>query len=212
MEEYNKENQYNKESYSENVVSDTNSTHLDFLLLNNRSFRGFDQKRIVTLEELEKIVEVNTKIPSAKNQQVLRFKLITKSEDSSFILSHIKLGALLPQFHLPFEGCAPEAYIIICSTIQESKWVDIDLGIASQSMLLKAVEMGLGGICIGAFNKEAIMSYFDLGLEPLLILAIGKGAEKIQLLSICESENHNYFRKKDIHFVPKVQVDDLMIK
>ena len=56
-------------------VSATKS--LDTLLLKNRSCRTWDPSYVVTEELLKKIVEVNTKIPCAKNQQVLRFKLLT---------------------------------------------------------------------------------------------------------------------------------------
>lgn len=47
-------------------------------------------------------------------------------------------------------------------------------------MLLQAVEIGLNGICIGAFDKEPIRREFGLDAEPLLILALGKGIEKIR--------------------------------
>lgn len=188
------------------------AVNLNSLLLKNRSYRGYDQSYVVTKEELMEIVEVNTKIPSGRNQQVLRFKLVTKDSGADFVTAHTKLGGALPQLHLPFEGTAPEAYIIICSTKEEDKWVDMDLGISAQSMLLKAVEMGLRGICIGAFNKNAIKEHFGLKYEPLLIVAIGKGAEFIQLLPIKEGENHAYYREEGIHFVPKVVIEDLVLE
>lgn len=185
---------------------------LNSLLLKNRSFRGYDQNYIVSEKELLDIVSVNNKIPSAKNQQALRFKIVTKDTGAEKVIKNIKFAGALPQLHLPFDGTAPEAFIIICSTIQETKWVDIDLGISAQSMLLKCVEMGLRGICIGAFNKEEIIREFDLKIEPVLIIGYGKGIEKIQLLSIKEGDNHDYFREKGIHFVPKVDIEDLIIK
>ena len=37
------------------------------------------------------------------------------------------------------------SFIVVCSTVPEDRWVDIDLGIAVQSMLLRAVEIGLNG-------------------------------------------------------------------
>lgn len=54
-------------------------------------------------------------------------------------------------------------------------------------MLLQAAEIGLNGICIGAFDKERIRQKFHLESEPLLILAIGKGIEKIELVEISET-------------------------
>lgn len=184
---------------------------LDSLLLKNRSHRGYDEGYVVTEEELRNIVKVSTKLPSAKNQQVLRYKLVTKDNGGDSVLKNTRYGGALPELNLPLEGTAPYAFIIICSTIPESKWVLIDLGIAAQSMLLKAVEMGLNGICIGAFNKQELISAFDLKYEPVMVIAIGRGIEKIQLLPIDEGENHNYFREKGIHYVPKVKVEDLII-
>ena len=154
---------------------------------------------------------VNTKIASAKNQQVLRFKLITRDSGADKVLQNIKLGGMLPELHLPCPGTEPEAFIIICSTVPESKLVDIDLGIAAQSMLLRAVELGLNGLMIGAFNKAVLKQEFALELEPLLILAIGKGAEEIRLTPIPENEGRAYYREKGIHYVPKVRIEDLIL-
>ena len=110
-------------------------TSLETIMEKNRSYRGYDQNFVVKRDMLERIVAVNAKIASAKNQQVLRFKLVTKETGADIILQNMKLGGLLPELHLPYAGTEPEAFIIICSTIPESKFVDIDLGIAAQSML-----------------------------------------------------------------------------
>jgi nitroreductase len=162
------------------------------------------------VEELKQIAEVCTKIPSAKNQQVLRFKLVA-GENAPRLQQYTKWGGALPELNLPFPGTEPSAFIIICSTVPENKWVDIDLGIAAQSMLLKAVEIGLNGICIGAFNKNAVVEEFSLQHEPVLVLAIGKGAEHIQLTRAKEGENLTYYRKDGVHFVPKLGLDDLLL-
>lgn len=185
---------------------------LDSLLLRNRSCRGYDSNYIVSKEELLKIVEVNTKIASARNQQVLRFKLVYGTEAKE-VTKAIKLGGALPELNLPVPGTEPNAYIIICTQEPKGKWVDIDLGISAQSMLLKAVDLGLNGICIAAFNKEKICALVNGGrqMEPLLILAIGKSIERFQLLPIGEDDKHNYFRKNGVHFVPKVRIEDLLI-
>ncbi len=183
---------------------------LNSLLLKNRSYRGFDPSRVVTLDELKQIVEVCTKVPSAKNQQVLRFKLVA-GEDAPRLQKYTKWAGALPELNLPFPGTEPSAFIIICSTAAENKWVDIDLGIAAQSMLLKAVEMGLNGICIGAFNKNEVTEEFSLQHEPVLVLAIGKGAENIQLTKVKEGESQTYYRKDGVHFVPKLGLEDLVL-
>lgn len=184
---------------------------LDSLLIKNRSHRGYSHDVVISREMLQRLVSVNTKIPSARNQQCLRFKLVTQDSGADIVLENIKLGGALPELHLPYPGTEPQAFIIICSTQAESKLVDIDLGISVQSMLLKAVELGLNGIIIGAFNKARLQEAFQLPYEPVLILAIGKGIEHIQLVDIDESESHNYYRQDNIHYVPKVKIDNLII-
>lgn len=184
---------------------------LDTLLLKNRSYRGYDHQQKVSIETLKTIVGVNNKIPSARNQQVLRFKLVNAENGAALILENIKMGGALPELHLPFEGTEPEAFIIVCSNIPENKMVDIDAGISVQSMLLKAVELGLRGLIIGAFNKEKIIQALQLPYDPLLILAIGKGNENIRLTEISEGEDHRYYRKDGTHYVPKVRMEDLII-
>ena len=187
-------------------------TSIDTLFEKNRSYRGYQKDFVVKREMLERIVAVNTKIASAKNQQVLRFKLVTKETGADIIVQNMKLGGLLPELHLPFPNTEPEAFIIICTTIPENKFVDIDLGIAAQSMLLKATEMGLNGIMIGAFNKAKITEAFNLPYEPLLILAIGKGSEKIKLQAVDAGDKLAYYRDNDgVQFVPKIRWEQLII-
>lgn len=185
---------------------------LDDLLRKNRSTRGYYKPYIVKESELRRIIEVCTRVPSACNQQVLRFLPVTKGSGANKILALIKMGAALPDLHLPFPGTEPEAFIICCSTAKETPLVDMDLGIAAQSMLLKATEMGLNGLIIGAFNRDRLRETFTLPYPPLLVIAIGKGAEQIELTPIGADESHAYYRRNGIHYVPKVHAEDLIIK
>lgn len=184
---------------------------VDELLTKNRSTRGYKKAYVVSRAELERIASVCTRIPSARNQQVLRMKLVTRDSGADKVLPLVKMGAALPELHLPFPGTEPEAFIIVCSTIEENPMVDIDLGIATQSMLLKAVEMGLNGLIIAAFNRTKLQEALALPCQPLLVIAIGKGDEKTELVPIAEDESHAYYRKEGVHYVPKVRLADLLL-
>ena len=50
------------------------------LLLKNRSHRGYDTGFVVREDQLRRMIEVNTRIPSARNQQVLRFRPVLADE------------------------------------------------------------------------------------------------------------------------------------
>lgn len=180
------------------------------LLLRNRSYRGYDSRFVVREDQLRTLIEVNTRIPSARNQQVLRFRPVL-SDEAPLLLPLIRLGAALSELHLPLPGTEPNAFIVICSTLPEDRYVDMDLGISAQSMLLRAAEIGLNGICIGAFHPARVREALRLPYDPLLILAIGKGAERIELTEIAADESHAYYRRDGVHYVPKVRLDDLLI-
>ena len=187
----------------------TRRVSLISLLAKNRSTRGFDTTFKVRKDQLVALVEAARLAPSARNQQVLRFRLVT-AEEAQFVLPHIGLGGALPELHLPLPNTEPNAFVVICTT-KEGRYVDMDLGIAAQTMLLRAVEMGLNGVCIAAFNPEAISANLKLPYPPQLILAIGRSAERIEVVDIAENESTTYFRKENTHFVPKLRTEDLTI-
>ena len=205
------ENKFDEYNSKKKVVYKSAGRSLDQLLRANRSYRGYDPAYKVSKSVLEKLVAVNTLLPSAKNQQALRFKLVTEETGADIVLDNIKLGGMLPELHLPFAGTEPKAFIIICSTAPESKMLHVDVGIAAQSMLLKAVELGYNGLIIGAYNAKKIEEAFALPYPPVLILAIGEGNEKIELKEISADESHAYYRENGTHIVPKVKWEELII-
>ena len=185
---------------------------LDVLLKNNRSYRGYDRSYEVKMLQLRRMIEVNTKIASAMNQQVLRFRPVLSGPEADRVNSLIKMGAALKELNLPFPGTEPEAFIIICSTVPESRFVDMDLGISMQSMSLKAVEMGLNCLMVCNFNKQNLKDALELPYDPIAVLAVGKGSEKIEMVQVNEGQSLAYYRIDGVHFVPKINVEDLVIK
>ena len=183
---------------------------LKTLLSKSRSHRAYDASFKVREEQLREIVEVARLTPSARNQQALRFRLVL-GEEAASLIPHIRLGSALPDMHFPPEGKEPNAFVVICSD-QKGRFVDIDTGIVAQTMLLRAVELGLNGICIASFDLERIVEILHLPSTPLMILAIGRGAEQIEVVDIDATESHDYYRRGECHIVPKVKIEDLIIE
>lgn len=180
------------------------------LVTKNRSHRGYDPSFEVRDDQLRRIIGVNTRIASARNAQVLRFRPVA-GEEARRMHPLVRMGGALPELHLPVEGEEPSAYIIVCSTVAEDRYVDIDLGISVQTMLLQAVEIGLNGIVIAAFDPERVRREFGLELRPLLIVALGRGTDRIEIREIAAGEPHAYYREEGRHIVPKVRVEDLIL-
>ena len=185
---------------------------LDTLLLRNRSFRGYDKEYVVHRRQLDAMIAVNPKVASSINLQRLRFRPVVKGPEADAVGRHIRMGRGLPELHLPFPGTEPEAFIVVCSTVPENPGIDIDLGISLQSMLLKAVEMGLGGLIIRNFDREPVREALGLPFEPVAVLAVGKPAERIELVPVHEGDNLGYYREGGVHYVPKLTAEDLTLE
>ena len=194
-----------------NISTKSNKGSLSALLLKNRSTRGFDCSFKVRKDQLMRIVSVNNKVASARNRQVLRFALVTH-ERAHLVLPHVAMGSALSDMKLPLPGTEPNAFIVICSTVEPHISTYIDLGISVQSMLLQAVEIGLNGICLMSFDKEKIKENLSLPYEPLVVLPIGKSAEKIELVDMPADGDCNYYRKDGVHCVPKLPLEELVIE
>jgi len=195
---------------SQKKVVKRNHLSLDTLLHRNRSYRGFSASVDVSEAQLRELVGVVPLVASGMNRQALRFRLVTGA-DAALVHPLVKLGAALPEEHLPHPGMEPKAYIVVCSAVPEDKVVDMDLGIAAQSILLKATEMGLGGIFILNFRREALQEALGLSLEPLAVLGLGKPAETVFLVPGAAPDALTYYRKDGVHYVPKLSVDQLII-
>ena len=196
---------------SSQAVSSVKKEGLASLLIKNRSTRGYDASYIVRADQLRRIVGVNNKLASARNRQSLRFRLVT-ADEAQKVLPFIRMGAGLKELRLPPAGTEPNAFIVVCSTIEPRNSTYVDLGISAQSMLLQAVEMGLNGLCIMDFDADRLVGSLQLPYKPLLVIAIGKSGEKARFIDINEGDDHSYYRENGVHYVPKVVVEDLIIE
>ena len=48
-------------------------------------------------------------------------------------------------------------------------------------------------------------------LDPLMVLAVGKGTEHIELVPVPADSPRAYYRRDGVHYVPKVRAKELII-
>ncbi|MDF2686593.1 MAG: nitroreductase [Clostridia bacterium] len=188
------------------------------LLLKNRSYRSFNESRIVTRKELEDFIDCARITPSSVNMQPLKFYLACEKETVSQIQPLTKWAGLLKETVLPPEGHHPTAFIIICMDSEVTAAVNNfqkDVGIAAQTIMLAAAEKGLGGCMIGSYNGDELAKVLNLSenIKPMLVLALGEPDDEIVLTELAESGNGKtaYYRKDNVHYVPKRSLKDLII-
>ena len=183
------------------------------IVLKNRSYRAFDERRPVTRKELEYLVSLARVTPSAVNRQPLKYFLSSDERTNARILPLTAWAGLLKDVKLPPEGRRPTAYIVICVDQRIAKNADKDVGIAAQTMLLGAADMGLGGCMIGAFDPARIHAALELEeyLFPSLIIALGKPDERVEITDIQGGATAYYRDENGDHFVPKRTMDELIV-
>ena len=188
------------------------------LIKANRSCRGYDRSRRVTKREMEEMVDCARLSAAGVNLQVLKYYVTNDKQEVAKLNELTKLGAMLPDLHLPFKGTEPPAYILICQDLDISDKEDtftMDVGIAAQSITLAATEMGLAACMIGNYSQVKVHDAMGLApnLKVRLIIAVGKSAEEIKIVRVPQSGVTAYYRDANgVHCVPKRSLKEVLIK
>jgi nitroreductase len=188
------------------------------LVAKNRSYRRFFQEHNVPLDTLRQLVALARLSPSANNLQPLKYFLSANRDQNALIFSHLAWASQLKDWRGPEEGERPSAYVIILGDKRLKPtfgYGHVDHGIAAQTILLGATELGLGGVIIGSFRKDELTQKLGLipELEILLVLALGKPKEEVVIEPIGEDGSTAYWRDNEQrHHVPKRALDDLIFQ
>ncbi len=187
-------------------------------VINSRSYRSFDESKRIGESELRELIETARFCPSGVNRQPLKYRLVYEPAEAEELLALTKWAGLLKDTTLPPEGKHPTAFIVIChdtSVSENPASSAIDVGIAAQTIMLQACELGFGGCMIGAFNPDEVSKTLLISkkYKPVLLLALGFPAENVFICELPESGDTAYFRDKaGLHFVPKRALDDIIIE
>ena len=187
------------------------------LAIKNRSYRAYDRTRRITREELVELVDMTRYVASSVNDQPLKYYIASEEADVAKVQKMTIWAKGLPELNLPYPGTEPVAFVVIC--IDENLRVGgrnylRDVGAVAQTMLLAAVEKGLGGIMIGSIMKDSLKQFFNMpdNIEPNLVVAFGKPAEEI-VITECKDGNTKYYRNAEgnIHYVPKRPLSEILM-
>ncbi len=188
--------------------------YLKDLIVKSRSYRRFDESQRIDIKTLEVLIDLARLSPTGANRQPLKFVLFNSSEDCDRVFQSLLWAGYLEDWAGPEKGERPSGYVIILGDKSITEVFGIDHGIAAQSIMLGACELGLGGCIIASIKREELIS--DLNIpdkyEVLLVLALGKPVEKVVIDEI-KNNNVKYFRDNSkVHHVPKRSLNELIIK
>lgn len=180
----------------------------------NRSYRRFHQEERITEETLLSLVNLARLSASGANKQPLRYILSSDRAVNEAIYSTVGWAGYLSDWAGPVEGERPAAYIVMVQDKNNKMVAGIDHGIAAQSILLGAVEKGLGGCIIASIQKDKLGIVLGMpeDYEILLVIALGKPKEVVVIEEVTVGEDIKYWRdEQQVHHVPKLKLADVIL-
>jgi nitroreductase len=184
------------------------------LVLSNRSYRRFDQSVVIERSTLEDLVDLARQTPSAANRQPLKYIISYGVQRNAAIFSTLSWAGYLKNWGGPVEGERPTGYIIILLDREISTGAGCDHGIAAQTILLSAVERGLGGCMLGAIQHDRLRQLLQIHkqYDILLVVALGVPKEVVKLEELGSNGDIQYYRTPDgVHHVPKRALRDVIL-
>ncbi len=184
------------------------------LVLKCRSYRRFYENIPIEIDVLRELVDVARLVASGSNKQPLKYILSTSPETNQKIFSCLRWAGQLKDWGGPIEGEHPAAYILVLGDKDIQPAFGVDHGIAAQTILLGAVEKGLGGCMLGAVDRVKLTKLLDItpNFEILLAIALGKPKEVVVIDTLTPGRSSAYFRDdKQVHHVPKRQLEDVIV-
>ena len=184
------------------------------LLYKTRTIRRFKRDEVPSREELVKFVKCARVTPSTANRQRLRFAFIL-GEGADKAFSSVAFAGYLPESERPTYDDRAGCYLVILSDLQTPDvHVSIDIGIASEAIVLAAREAGYGSCIIRSFKQVEINSLVGApeGLYANLVIAIGRGTENADIVDM-KNGDIKYYRDKETNtnVVPKRTVEELIV-
>lgn len=183
------------------------------LVLKNRTYRRFYEEPL-TRETLLALVDCARLTPSGGNKQPLKYVISYESAMNATIFDNIAWAGYLKEWPGPEAGERPGGYIIILQDKEITMVGGVDQGIAAQTIMLAAIERGLGGCIMSNVQRTRLKEALHLPeqFDILLVLAIGKPKETVVIEEIAPGEDIKYWRDPaGGHHVPKRKLADIVI-
>ena len=142
-----------------------------------RSIRKYDPAVPVTKEQLDSILEAAMLAPSARNTRPWEFIAVTKRE----VLD--KIAVDFPNASMCKTATAAIIVVAVPQTDNAIGYYPQDCGAATQNILLRAAELGLGSCWCGVYPRtqtiKAVSPFLNIsdGEVPFSIIAIGEKDE-----------------------------------
>ncbi len=182
-----------------------------------RTYRRYDGEPVGE-DTLRELVDAARFAATGNNMQLLRFRVVSAedADEAAKVFSCLHWAGALKDWDGPAEGEKPGGYVVIClpQKLAANPIRLIDVGIASQTIVLAAATRGLGA-CMHKSYDACLgdkLGLTDAGYAVSMVIALGARGEKVVVEPATTEHGLTYWRETDgSHHVPKLTVDDLLI-
>ncbi|MBS5946128.1 MAG: nitroreductase family protein [Peptoniphilus harei] len=189
--------------------------NLENLLEWRRSYRKFDENKLISKDDIGEILNSIKFASCANNRQYLRFISVENKDKVLEIFDNTKWAASLPNnMGRPKEGERPVYFIAILSNDDKKlRFNGIDEGLVISNLTLVAAEKGIGSCIIGSVNDKKmreILNYED-NYSCEVVIAFGYPKVKSTIKEINLEEDQSYYLDDDGNYlVPKYKINDIV--
>lgn len=189
--------------------------NLENLLEWRRSYRKFDETRLISKNDIDEILNSIKFASCANNRQYLRFISVENKDKVLEIFDNTKWAASLKNnMGRPKEDERPVYFIAILSDDDKKlRFNGIDEGLVISNLTLTAAEKGIGSCIIGSVNDKKmreILNYKD-NYSCEVVIAFGYPKVKSTIKEIDLEEDQSYYLDEDGNYiVPKYKKDDIV--
>lgn len=188
---------------------------LENLLEWRRTYRKFDENKLISKEDIDDILNSIKFASCANNRQYLRFISVENKAKVLEIFENTKWAASLPNnIGRPKEGERPVYFIAILSDEEKKlRFNGIDEGLVISNLTLLAAEKGIGSCIIGSVNDKKMREIlnYENNYSCEVVVAFGYPKVKSTIKEINAGEDQAYYLDEDGNYiVPKYKIKDIV--
>lgn len=179
-------------------------------IISRRTIRRFEQKTI-ELDLLKKLVNAARLAPSAANLQPLEYFIVNEKKMCYKIFETLGWAGYIKPKWTPNIDERPVAYIVVLINDKNNKWVQRDIGFATENIIIAAEGENIGCCILCNVDKEKVREILKIPIELIVdsVLALGYKKE----ISVVEDfkESVEYWRDENqVMHVPKRNLKDII--
>ena len=150
--------------------------------------------------------------PSAANLQRVRVAIVNDSLQNDRMFETLSFAAYLKDWAGPAKGERPVAYAVIATEREPDVNLAMDIGLATEAMILVARERGIGACLFRSFKPDAVSNVLNKpGYIPVLVVAFGYPAEQVVIDPVRDGDVKYWRDENGVHHVPKLSLDEIIL-